>query len=79
MSVTTRVALEAAIAAHLADERNGAFLIDYALIVSAATDEDFERHRAQYLCEYASGVPYHSSLGLVLRHMQLIERRGEPS
>ena len=73
MSVETKRALDEAIAAHVADQTEGAVVTGYALIVSNATVEDFDEERTCYLVDYADAQPFHVGLGLVHRHRLILE------
>lgn len=64
MSVETKAALDQAIAMHVADELEGAVTTGYALIASAATADDFDNERTQYLSEFADHQPLHVAMGL---------------
>lgn len=73
MSAETKAALDAAIAAHVADETPGSVVTGYALIASNATVEDFDEEVTRYYCEYADQQPFHVGLGLVHRHRMILE------
>ena len=74
MSAETKAALDAAIAAHVADETPESLVTGYALIVSNATVEDFDQERTRYFCEYAEQQPFHVALGLIHRHRMILEQ-----
>lgn len=75
MSTETKAALDAAIAAHVADEGEaaGSIVTGYALIVSHSTVDDFDDEITRYLAEYADRQPFHAALGLVHRHRIMLE------
>jgi len=73
VSAETKQVLDSAIAAHVADEGEGALTLGYALIVANAT-EDFELGQTGYLVVYSDHQPFHVTLGLVHRHRLIIER-----
>jgi hypothetical protein len=79
VSAETKAALDAAIAAHVADESEqpGTIVTGYALIASHATTEDFDAERTGYLAEYADRQPFHVGLGLVHRHRLMLEQDDE--
>lgn len=76
MSAETKRALDEAIAAHIADDAPGAVVTGYALVVSNATPDDFDRNRTRYFFEYADRQPFHTALGLVRRHMLYLDGQG---
>lgn len=61
MSEETKVAVEGAIRAHLADECEGAFLTDWVVFTAGAIPEYSDRTR--YMAEY-SDSPMHTLMGL---------------
>jgi len=74
VSAETKAALDAAIAAHVADEtaQPTTVVTGYVLIVSHGTAEDFDNEITQYFAEYADRQPYHTALGIVLRHLDFM-------
>ena len=79
MSAQTKTALDEAIAAHVEDETPGTVVTGYALIVSNATVDDYDDEVTRYFCEYADRQPFHVAIGLVHRHILILENdsRGE--
>jgi hypothetical protein len=75
VSAETKQALDAAIAAHAADEGAGGVVTGYALIVSTSTLEQFDDKVTEYLAEYAERQPFHVGLGLVHRHRMMLEQQ----
>ena len=73
MSAETKARLDAAIAAHVADDTPDAIVTGWALIVANSTVEDFDEERTRYFCEYAERQPFHVGLGLVHRHRLILE------
>lgn len=75
MSAETKAALDAAITAHVEDEAEapGTLLTGYALIASHSTVENFDDEITQYLVDYADQQPFHAALGLVHRHLLILE------
>jgi len=76
MSDQTKAALDAAVAAHVADECAGALTTGWALICAAATDQDFANGQTEYFVEQADMQPHHSTLGLVSQHKLMVENVG---
>lgn len=64
MSKKTEAALEEAIAAHLADEMDGAYLTSYMLVAKGKTTEDMDRNTTKYLVVTPDGAEYDTALGL---------------
>lgn len=64
MSEQTKTALDAAIAAHVADETGSELVTGYVLCVAAQNLTDLESSRTKYHAEYATGQAYHSAVGL---------------
>jgi hypothetical protein len=73
MSTDTRAALEAAVAAHVADECDGAMLTGWALIASNATEADFDNNQTGYMIAAQDRQPMHSTLGLIHHHLNILE------
>lgn len=75
MSAQTKQALDDAIAAHVADEGEapGSVVTGYALIASHSTADDFDESVTRYFGEYAEQQPFHVALGLVHRHLLILE------
>lgn len=63
MSAETKAALDTALAAHIADEGDGAFLTGYVLL-AAAVPSDGSMDSTRYLTAFAENQPYHSAYGL---------------
>lgn len=62
MSEETKDAVDAAIAAHIADEGDGHFLVGYALIIAG---QHIDRPRnTMYYKEFSPDLPYDRALGL---------------
>lgn len=78
MSEQTKRALDEAIAAHVEDEAGaGNVLTGYALITSHSTTEDFDEEITRYLTEYADRQPFHVGLGLLHRHLLILQAGAE--
>lgn len=75
MSDQTKQILDEAIAAHIADEGDapGSVVTGYVLIASHATADDFDEEVTRYFGEYANQQPFHVALGLVHRHLLILE------
>lgn len=75
VSAETKQAMDAAIAAHVADEgeAEGTVVTGYVLIASHSTADDFDEEITRYLTEYADQQPFHVGLGLVHRHLLILE------
>ena len=79
MSLETKAALDAALAAHIADEGENHILTGYALIACGMNTDNFDRESTNYFYEWADSQPFHSSIGLA--HVMvdyLTAWRGEP-
>lgn len=63
MSAQTKAALEVAIAAHLADEMDGAILTGYAVVACGPRVEAMD-DRTSYHYEFPPSQAFHSSFGL---------------
>lgn len=70
MSVHTKQALEQAIAAHLRDEYDEAFLTGYVIQIAGIDPATSEHNSTVYLSDYMESQPYHSCVGLsrILTH-----------
>jgi hypothetical protein len=79
MSAETKQTLEAAIAAHIADEGDaeGSIITGWALIAAHSTATDFDDEITRYLVDYANAQPFHVGLGLVHRHRIILEREAD--
>lgn len=64
MSDETRAALEAALAAHIADVCDGALVTDWALIAANSSLEDIGTGRTSYFVEANENQPIHVMAGL---------------
>lgn len=75
MSAQTKQILDEAIAAHIADEgaSPGSVVTGYVLIASHATADDFDEEITRYFGEYANQQPFHTALGLIHRHLLILE------
>lgn len=65
MSRETKTALDVAIAAHVADELEGAVTIAYVVQAAAMTSDDFDQEQTQYLRMVAEGQSAHVTLGIL--------------
>lgn len=64
MSDETRAALEAALAAHVADHCDGAIITDWALIAATSSLDDIGTGRTSYFLEANENQPIHVMTGL---------------
>ncbi len=64
MSDETRAALEAALAAHVADRCDGAIVTDWALIAATSSLDDIGTGRTSYFVEANERQPIHVMTGL---------------
>jgi hypothetical protein len=64
VSNDTRAALEAALAAHVADRCDGALVTDWALIAATSSLEDIGTGRTSYFVEANENQPVHVMTGL---------------
>ena len=64
MTVDTKTALDAAIAAHVAATGNGAIVTDWALVAATTTMEDIGTGTTSYLLEGNGNQPIHVMAGL---------------
>lgn len=64
MSAETRAALEAALAAHIADRCDGAIVTDWALIAANSSLDDLGTGRTSYFVEANENQPVHVMTGL---------------
>lgn len=64
LSDTTKATLDAALAAHIADECDGSLTTGYVLYASHLNAELDSRDATGYYAEYAEGQPFHVGLGL---------------
>ncbi|MGK0740408.1 hypothetical protein ACSHWG_00765 [Leucobacter sp. Z1108] len=64
MSEQSKSALDAAIAAHVADESGSSMVTGYVLCVAHQGIEDMDAGRTRYLGGFADNQAYHSALGL---------------
>lgn len=64
MSSDTKQALDDAIAAHVADEADGALITGYVLHAAYINPDLDGREATGYYAEYATSQPYHVGLGL---------------
>jgi DNA-directed RNA polymerase subunit E'/Rpb7 len=65
MSTATKAALDAAVAAHIADKTDGDVLTDYALVIASTSMEDIGTGATSYLFEANGNQPAHVSFGLL--------------
>lgn len=65
MSADTKAALDAALAAHFADELDGAIVTAYVTQAAAMTSFDFDAERTQYFRTCAEGQSAHVTLGIL--------------
>jgi len=79
VSAHTKQALDDAIAAHVADEyeQDAMLCTGFVLIAACSTPEDFDDEITRYLTEYTERQPFHTSLGLVHRHLLILEAGSE--
>lgn len=76
MSTQTKAGLDAAIAAHVADEQSAAGIVTgYAFIASSATAAQLTEETTAYMAEYADLQPFHVGLGLAHRLVLMLERQ----
>jgi len=66
VSDATKDALDAAIAAHIADETEGGIVTGYVLHASSLTADQMGRGVTGYYAEYADGQPHHIGIGLAV-------------
>lgn len=64
MSTETKKHLDAAIAAHVADEQDGAIVTGYVLQTSNMNSLHYEKGTTGYLLEFAENQPFHVGVGL---------------
>lgn len=64
MSVETKTALDAAIAAHVAETGSGSIVTDWALVAATTTMENIGTGTTAYLLEGNSNQPIHVMAGL---------------
>ena len=64
MSEQTKAALDAAIAAHVADLSGSLIVSGYVLCIAHQGIEDMDASRTRYLGEFSDKLAYHSALGL---------------
>lgn len=64
MSEATRTAMEAAIAAHIADESESCILTGYVLAAAGQNADNFDRGSTNYFYELMPGQQFHSGVGL---------------
>ncbi len=65
MSEATKQAMDAAIAAHYADECDGALINGYLLQITGGSIDDYDEDRVQLLREVAHGQTFITTMGLV--------------
>lgn len=64
MSAETKAALEAALAAHIADQADGDIVTDWALIAAISSLDDLGTGRTRYFIEAITNQPVHVTAGL---------------
>jgi hypothetical protein len=64
MSDTTKDALDAALAAHIADEGDGALVSGYVLQAAYFNGDTIEHGTTGYMREFADNQAFHTGLGL---------------
>lgn len=65
MSAETKTALEAALAAHIADVTEGDIVTDWTLISATTSMEEIGTGKTSYWCEGNEGQPIHVTVGLL--------------
>lgn len=73
MSDKTSADLDAAIRAHIADERDNALVTGWSIIVAHADESDFAAGRTGYWVQSQDSQPHHATLGLVHHFRTILE------
>ena len=66
LSDATKAALDAALAAHIADECDGGIISGYVLQAAYFSTQTIEHGSTGYMREFAEDQPYHSGYGLAM-------------
>lgn len=74
MSTETKTAVDTAIAAHIADEGEGHFMVGYSLII--AGNHIDRPDKTMYYKEFSDGLPYDRALGLSKYLLMAVEADG---
>lgn len=70
MSAETHAALTEALAAHVADETDGAMLGGFVMYCETQTLDQLDQNATGYFAEYAKGITAHAAQGLVELHRE---------